>query len=312
MLPYEAKLLIAKHPNYADVVFPYLIANDFIGKKDSKPTRYVIDFQGKNVIEAEHYKQVFQRIKSLVLPARKKAAVKEDERNKKALEADTNAKVNVHHANFLKKWWLLSYPREDLITALSGLCRYVVCGRVTKRPIFEFVSVVVRPNDALQVFPYEDDYSFGILQSCIHWIWFVNRCSTLTERFRYTSNTVFDTFPWPQEPTAKAVKSVAAAAVTLRAKRNELRSKHKLSLRELYRSLDLPGDHPLKAAHAALDDAVRAAYGMSSSADPLAYLLDLNAEVADAEAIGEVVQGPGLPTSIDNPSAYVTKDCIAP
>ena len=48
------------------------------------------------------------------------------------------------------------------------------------------------------VFPFADDYSFGILQSGIHWAWFTAKCSTLTERFRYTSDTVFDTFPWPQ------------------------------------------------------------------------------------------------------------------
>ena len=160
------------------------------------------------------------------------------------------------------------------------------------------------------VFSQDDDYSFGILQSSTHWIWFVNRCSTLTERYRYTSNTVFDTFPWPQKPTAKAVKAVAAAAVALRAKRDELRAKHNLSFRELYRALELPGDHPLKSAHTALDDAVRSAYGMSASADPLQFLLDLNAKVADAEANGDEVQGAGLPSFVNDRSAYISNDCI--
>ena len=121
MKPGEAKLLIAKHPEYADVVFPFLIANDLIGKKNSKPTRYVIDFQGKDVLEAQTYKDVFQRIKTLVLPTRQKAGDKEKERNKEPLKADPNAKVNKHHANFLKKWWLMSYPREDMIKAMKPL-----------------------------------------------------------------------------------------------------------------------------------------------------------------------------------------------
>jgi hypothetical protein len=34
----------------------------------------------------------------------------------------------------------------------------------------------------------------------LHWEWFVARCSTLGGTFRYTSDTVFDTFPWPQFP----------------------------------------------------------------------------------------------------------------
>lgn len=308
----EAKLLIAKSPRYGGVVFPFLTADDFIGEKTSKPTRYVIDFQGKDVIEAQRYTEVFRRIKSQVLPTRQKAADKERERNKTVLAAKADANVNKHHANFLNKWWVMSYPREEMTKQLSNLSRYIVCGQVTKRPIFEFISPNIRPNAACMVFAHEDDYSFGILQSGVHWLWFINRCSTLKSDYRYTSNSVFDTFPWPQEPSAKAVKAVASAAVALRKKRDELRAMHNLSLRELYRSLELPGDHPLKTAHAALDDAVRKAYGMTAATDPLAYLLSLNAQVAAAEANGDPVQGPGLPSFVKNRDDYVTQDCIKP
>ena len=43
--------------------FSVLIADDLIGER-RKPTRYVIDFQGKDVIEAQSYKGVFQLIKA--------------------------------------------------------------------------------------------------------------------------------------------------------------------------------------------------------------------------------------------------------
>jgi len=85
-----------------------------------------------------------------------------------------------------------------MIKQITELPRYIVCSRVTKRPVFEFVSNDIRPNDSMAVFAFADDYSFGILQSGIHWAWFTAKCSTLTERFRYTSDTVFDTFAWPQ------------------------------------------------------------------------------------------------------------------
>jgi N-6 DNA Methylase len=312
MQPNDAKLRISEHPNYAEVLFPFLIADDLIGEKNAKPTRYVIDFQGKDIVEAQRYGELFTRIQKTVLPDRQKAVEKEESRNKEVLDENPKAKVNIHHANFLKKWWVLSYAREDLIAALSKLPRYVVCGRVTKRPIFEFVDVRIRPNDALQVFPYADDYSFGILQSDTHWSWFLARCSTLKSDFRYTSNTVFDSFPWPQAPSEKAIRRVADAAVSLRAKRNELRNKHNLSFRELYRSLELPGEHPLKAAHAALDDAVRAAYGMSNDEDALAFILKLNAQVTSAEENGQQVQGPGLPDFIKKRADYVTEDRVKP
>ncbi len=312
MSPNEAKLLIAQGPRYGGVVFPFLTADDFIGEKTSKPTRYVIDFQGKDVIEAQRYAEVFGRIKSQVLPARQKAADRERTRNKAVLSAKADAKVNKHHSHFLNKWWIMSYTREEMTEKLTNLSRYIVCGQVTKRPIFEFVSPNIRPNAACMVFTHEDDYSFGILQSDVHWLWFINRCSTLKSDYRYTSNSVFDTFPWPQEPSATAIKAVAVAAVALRKKRNELRTKHNLSLRELYRSLELPGDHPLKAVHAALDDAVREAYGMTAAEDPLAYLLALNAQVATAEANGDPVQAPGLPSFVKDRETYVTEDCVRP
>lgn len=309
----EAQLLLGRHPKYPkykQVVFPFLIANDLIASKNSKPSRYVIDFQGLDVLEAAQFPEVFKRIQTQVLPVREHAAKKEEQRNKAALAANPNAKTNKHHANFLKKWWIMSYPREDMVEQIQPLSRYIVCGQVTKRPIFEFVSPAIRPNAACIVFAHADDYSFGILQSSIHWLWFINRCSTLTERFRYTSNTVFDTFPWPQKPNLQDVKAVAAASVAFRKKRSDLRARHNLSLRDLYRALDLPGDHPLKVVQAALDAAVRKAYGMASESDVLAHLLDLNAQVAASEENGDPVQGPGLPALVGDSKPYITDDCL--
>ena len=68
----------------------------------------------------------------------------------------------------------------------------------------------------------------------------------------------------------------------------------------------------MKAAHATLDEAVRNAYGMTAATDPLAHLLALNAQVATAEANGDPVQAPGLPSFVNDREAYVTEDCIKP
>lgn len=157
-----------------------------------------------------------------------------------------------------------------------------------------------------------DDYSFGILQSGVHWAWFTERCSTLKSDPRYTSNTVFDSFPWPQSPTSAQVRRVADAGIKLRKMRNELKTKYNLDLRDLYRKLEEPGDHPMKDAQAELDAAVFAAYGWSKTAEPLKSLLALNAELAEREAAGEKIQGPGLPPAVKKPAEYVTADCITP
>lgn len=310
--PNDAKLLIAKNPKYKNILKPFLISDDLVGEINSKPSRYVIDFSGLELLEAREYADVFSRIEKNVLPARQQAANHERERNEEVLNSNPNAKVNKHHANFLNKWWQMSYPREALVDSLRGRDRYLACGRVTKRPIFDFISTSIQPNDALTVFSHSDNYTFGILQSNIHWRWFEERCSTIKSDPRYTSNTVFDSFPWPQKPTLTQVKKVAKRAVELRKLREELRQKHNLSLRELYRLLELPGTHPLKTAHEALDEAVREAYGMGKKRDPLEFLLELNAEVIAAEEAGQPVEGPGLPSIVVDRKPFITKECIEP
>jgi hypothetical protein len=74
----------------------------------------------------------------------------------------------------------------------------------------------------------------------------------------------------------------------------------------------LPGKHPLKDAHAALDAAVLEAYGFSAKADLLKQLLDLNHAVAADEKAGRPVTAPGVPATYGDPASLVTDDCIMP
>jgi hypothetical protein len=218
---------------------------------------------------------------------------------------------------------------------LETLPRYVACSRVTKRPIFEFVSPAIHPNEALVAFTFADDYSFGILQSGIHWAWFKARCSTFKADYRYTSDTVFDTFPWPQFDASRQerqgrkgriekplrpsrpsrepielVRAVSEAARALRNLRHEVMDANDWSLRELYKSLETPDENRLRNAHAVLDAAVRAAYGMKPDEDILAFLLKLNLELADKETKGETITPPGLPAWVPEPQSFVSRDCV--
>lgn len=306
----EARAFIREDASVASILKPFLTSDDLVGEHHSKPTRYVIDFSGKDQLQAAKYARLFKRIQTGALPDREAAAKKEAERNKELEELGKRG--NQHHANFLKKWWQMSYARRDLMDELGGMKRYVACGRVTKRPIFDFVSTAINPNDALTVFTHQDDYTFGILQSSIHWTWFDARCSTIKSDPRYTSNTVFDSFPWPQSPSLKQVRNVAEAAVELRQLRRALSAEHGLTLRELYRSIELPGEHPLKTANAKLDRAVRAAYRMKDKEDVLSFLLALNHKLAKDEESGKAIVGPGLPAAFKSTPGLVTNDAIVP
>jgi hypothetical protein len=92
--------------------------------------------------------------------------------------------------------------------------------------------------------------------------------------------------------------------------REEALGKIKGGLRAVYRTLELPGKHPLKDAHAALDAAVLSAYGFSARDDLLAQLLALNLSVAAGEREGQPVTAPGVPPGYPDPSRLVTDDCI--
>lgn len=85
------------------------------------------------------------------------------------------------------------------------------------------------------------------------------------------------------------------------------------SLRALYQAAEVPGPHPLKTAQAALDDAVRRAYGMPEGQEATEFLLELNKLVAEDEAAGREVQGPGVPRGM-NPKdpRLMSEDCIEP
>lgn len=298
----ERAALIRADAASSDIIHPYLIGDEILSDS-GKPERFVLDFEQRDILAAQQYKAAFDHVEKTVLPARQKAA--EDGK-------DQQGKMRPHHKRFLDRWWKLSWDRADLINSTKQISRYLVCSRVTKRPVFVFVSSLIRPGDALQAFIFDDDYSFGILQSSAHWTWFVTKCSKLAERFRYTPESVFDTFPWPQSPTEKDVKAVAEAARELRSVRASALSKMNGGLRELYRTMELPGANPLKDAHASLDAAVLAAYGFTAKDDILSALFGLNQQVEKDLASGSTVTPPGVPPGTKSATDLISADCVEP
>jgi hypothetical protein len=325
----QREQLIRKNPNAAEVIYPYLNGVDALTAAGFD--RFVLDFEQRTSLDAAAYPSAFEWVKTRVLP----------DRERKAKEGvDAAGKMRSHHKAFLARWWQLSFGRPEMLSVIKPLPRYLACAYVTKRPIFIFVSSAIRPSNLIQVFGFADDYSFGVLQSHAHWLWFITKCGKLKSDFRYSAESVFDTFPWPQFPSAVAavydrrnsahdpangghrpplqkediakIESVAAAGREVRRVRAEALTKIKGGLRAVYRTLELPGANPLKDAHAALDAAVLAAYGFDAKKDLLAQLLALNLAVAAKIDAGEKVTAPGIPPGYPNASALVTTDCIQP
>jgi hypothetical protein len=175
-----------------------------------------------------------------------------------------------------------------MVAELNGLDRYIALSRVaveSRQSPYVFVSTDIRPADALQVFTFDDDYSFGILHSSYHRMYFEERCSKMRVDLRYTSGTVFETFPWPQAPTAETAGAVAEAAAAL-VEYQQAQLSEGLTLERMYGSLRDPGRNTLRARMESLDRAVARVYGFAEDDDILAQLLALNLSIAEEERAG--------------------------
>lgn len=283
--------LIRRDARSADFIYPFLGGEELL--HDLTIDRWVIDLPHDDLLDAERdVPALVEHLRREVLPIREEAARKEAANNAERLAVDPKAKPRRHHSSFLDTWWQHAYRRSDMIAAIEPLKRYVALTILAneKRPsVYAFVDSRIRPSALLQVFAFEDNYSFGVLHSNLHRTWFEARCSTLETRLRYTSTSVFDSFPWPQAPSPEHVETISGIVDELL----DLRAKNLaagMSLAAQYDTLRQPGKSRLRTLHAALDAAVLAAYGFSTDDDVLAQLLALNLDIA---AEPQHARGPG-------------------
>jgi hypothetical protein len=215
--------------------------------------------------------------------------------------------------HWLRTWWRAQKPRLEFFREeLKNKRRFVVGAANSARPVFVFLSSAFVPTNTLYIFAFDDDYSYGIIQSTHHWRWAIGKGTRTREDISYGTS-VWRTFPWPQDPTNQHVEAVAAAARELRRVRADLMEQNGWSLRQLYQAAEVEGLHPLKDAQSTLDRVVSDAYGVPEGQDTVEFLLELNQLVAEDEAQGCKVFGPGLPDHLDpNDRRWTSTDCIEP
>lgn len=283
--------LVGRDARSADFIHPFLGGKELL--HDLAIDRWVIDLPHDDLLDAERdAPTLIEHLRREVLPIRQQAARKEEQQNAERRAADPAARQDLARIKFLDTWWLHWRRRADLLEAIAPLSRYIATSRVAseqRAPVFAFVNTAVRPGDSLTVFALDDPYSLGILSSELHRRWFDARCSRLKADPRYTSTTVFDSFPWPQAPSPEHVETISGIVDELL----DLRAKNLaagMSLAAQYDTLRQPGKSRLRILHAALDAAVLAAYGFSSDDDVLAQLLALNLDMA---AEPQHARGPG-------------------
>jgi hypothetical protein len=116
-------------------------------------------------------------------------------------------------------------------------------------------------------------YHFGVLMSTMHMSWVKTVCGRLKSDYRYSKDIVYNNYPWPENPTAKQIKTIEEKAQAVLDARLLFPNS---SLADLYSPLTMPP--ALVKAHNDLDKAVDAAYSkqaFTSEAKRMEFLFEL-------------------------------------
>lgn len=117
-----------------------------------------------------------------------------------------------------------------------------------------FLTPDIICSNKLQIIPEATLFLFGVLHSTMHMAWIKSVCGRLKSDFSY-SPSVYNNFPFPQNPNEKTMAGIERAAQKVL----DVRTKYSDStLADLYNPLTMPAD--LVKAHNELDKAVDLAY----------------------------------------------------
>ena len=269
-----ARAWIEQDRRNAEVVKPFSMGTNLAKNPMGKPDRWIIDFADMSLEEIEAFPLPYRQVAELVKPERQ----------------------NNREQVMREKWWRFKRTNAAMREALAPLVRFFAVPEVSKWAIF----VPCQPNwlcgNKNKAVATDDFYVLGILTSGTHRSWMHAQKGTLEDRTAYTHDTCFETFPFPQQLTAKQAEAIRQQMITLNNYRNTWMVEHQKGITGLYnRYFDEPASK-LRQLHDGLDALVLKAYGWKRDEDILANLLDLNLELAAREAEGLPVIGPWDPS----------------
>lgn len=162
-------------------------------------------------------------------------------------------------ADFPTKFHVTNIPEKDFIVIPEVTSEnreyipmeYVEVKETTKKLFSNLVKLM----------PGATYYHFGVLQSKVHMIWTKAICGYKDFRPRYSTDVVFNNFPWPDVSLKdkEAIETTAKKILEMRA------GYPGNSLADLYDVAAMPDD--LKKAHLDNDKAVMKAYGFTGKSD---------------------------------------------
>jgi len=269
-----AKSWIRQDPQNDSILKLFSMGANLAQNPNGKPERWIIDFANMDIENIAKYTLPYSHVKAEVKPER--------EKNREAV--------------LREKWWRFKRTNEAMRSATEDLGLYFTVPRVSKWAVFLPAPIKWLPGDKSVVVASEDFYLFGILSSIAHMSWVDVQKSTLEDRTAYTPTTCFETFPFPQTPSAKIVQQIRAKALELHQYRSDQMQQKQWGITKLYNAYFHEPASQLYKLHKQLDALVLQAYGFDPTDDLLEKLLALNLALAAKEKRGEPVVGPWDPT----------------
>ncbi len=228
-------------PASDEVVFPYVIGADLNRRPDTSASRWVIDFRGRALEQAERYAGAMERVRRLVKPIR--------DLNKRPARRD--------------RWWSFAERASELYAAIADLDHVLAISLVgnTLLPVRVPTGQVFAHACAVFAMPGFDD--LALLSSSFHQCWAIRYTSTMRSDIRYAPSDIFLTLPRPAGTPEMTVLGEA-----LDTERRKVMLGRALGLTKLYNQVhdprvDDPAIRRLREIHADLDAAVADAYGWS-------------------------------------------------
>lgn len=253
LTPDEKDEILYKEPQAKQFIHPYMMGADFIARKP----RYCIWLLHADPSKISKCPEILKRVR----------ATREFRKNcKKGMTqkaADTPTIPPI-----------LNYYTNDHNTAYLALPR--ISSQKRRYIPAEILSANVIAGDSLFLLPDVNLFYFGVITSNVHMAWMRTVCGRLKSDYRYSSNIVYNNFPWPYPTADQKTKIEHTAQGILDARALYPDS----SLADLYDPLTMPPE--LRKAHKANDIAVMKAYGFStnmSEADCVAELMNMYMEL---------------------------------
>ena len=261
----EMNKIIKARPSSREVIFPYLGGEDINSSPTHSNTRFVINFNQRELKECEQWPELLSIVKEKVYPERK--IQKRESRS--------------------RYWWRFAEPAPNLYRAIKNKKRVLVTSLVQQNWCITFVSGTSVFSHSLGVFNFDDYCTFAILQSTIHETWARFTASSLEDRLRYNPSDCFQTFPLPISYDANfELKKIGELYY---AYRSELMAQKNEGMTKIYNRFHDPNETDekilkLRELHCEMDFAVLKAYGWQDLILKYDFILDYLESEDDEES----------------------------